>query len=61
MVEVMGCVVEVIGHVVMWVDFNRWNFGGQWGNRGLIWGGLGSCERERDKEQEREAVEDWKE
>ena len=36
MVEVMGCVVEVIGHVVMWVDFSRWNFGGQWGSRGLI-------------------------
>ena len=40
----VGCVVEVMGHVVMWVDFNR--FGGQWGSRRLIWGGLGSSERE---------------
>ena len=34
-------VMEVMGRVVVWVDFNRWNFGGQWGNGGLIWGGLG--------------------
>ena len=44
MVEVIGCVgcvVGVMGYGVVWVDFNRWDFGGQWGNRGLIWGGLG--------------------
>lgn len=31
-VEVMGyggCVVEVMGRVVVWVDFNRYDFGGQ--------------------------------
>ena len=27
--EFMGCVVEVMGHVVVWVDFNRYDFGGQ--------------------------------
>ena len=26
----VGCVVEVMGHVVVWVDFNRYDFGGQW-------------------------------
>ena len=32
--EFMGCVVEVMGRVVVWVDFNRYDFGwqqcGQW-------------------------------
>ena len=62
--EVMGCVgrvVKVMGRVVVWVDFNRWDFGGsgQWGSRGLIW--VVERERERDREQEIEVVEDWRE
>ena len=53
-VEIMGYigrVVKVMGRVVVWVDFNRWDFGGsgQWGSGGLIW----VVERERERERER--------
>ena len=34
-------VVEVMGCVVVWVDFNRWDFGGQWGQWRVDLGGLG--------------------
>ena len=59
-VEIMGYigrVVKVMGRVVVWVDFNRWDFGGsgQWGSGGLIW------VVEREREREREVVEDWRE
>lgn len=29
LVATWGC-VEVMGHVVVWIDFNRCDFGGQW-------------------------------
>ena len=47
----IGRVVKVMGHVVVWVDFNRWDFGGsgQWGSGGLIW----VIERERERQRQR--------
>ena len=47
----IGRVVKVMGRVVVWVDFNRWDFGGsgQWGSGGLIW----VIERERERQRQR--------
>ena len=49
----IGRVVKAMGRVVVFVDFNRWDFGGsgQWGSGGLIW--VVEIERERQRARDR--------